>query len=332
MRTEDVRPRRRPLAGLAVLAGLGALGGWLWHLGTGPLAPPALDRPGDWARWVDEVGAVTAAFGILRLLCLAATAYLALCLVVGIVAGRSGRASLRRVADLVCLPPVRRLLEGVLGVGIGVGALTATVVPVAAAGASPSGVGSGRAVVTLTMAAVPAATGRLAVAVPTMRALVAPPAMVAVPHLSMRAVDAGAAASVTPTMILRAVEAPTSSAASPATPAATQPPGLPTASDLATEVPAAQTSAPEGTAAPDPAPEGEAAPGRAVGDGHVVEAGDHFWRIAEHTVTAALGREPTEDEVGTYWQRLVDANAERLTDPTNPDLLFTGQALVLPTP
>ena len=103
------RPGRRPVAGLAVLAGLGALGGWLWHLGTGPLAPTALDRPGDWARWVDEVGAVTAAFGILRLLCLAATAYLALCLVVGIVAGRSRRASVRRVADLVCLPPVRRL-------------------------------------------------------------------------------------------------------------------------------------------------------------------------------------------------------------------------------
>ena len=114
---------------------------------------------------------------------------------------------------------------------------------------------------------------------------------------------------------------------------ATQPPGLPTASDLATEAPAAPAPAPEGTADPAPvAPEGGAAPGRSVGDGHVVEAGDHFWRIAEHTVTAALGREPTEDEVGTYWQRLVDANAERLTDPTNPDLLFTGQALVLPTP
>src|SRR3954468_22143867 len=194
MRSAAGRPRRRPLAGLALLSGLGALGGWLWHLGTGPLAAPALDRPGDWARWVEEVGAVTAAFGILRLLCLAASAYLALCVVVGIVAGRSRRASVRRVADLVCLPPVRRLLEGVLGVGVGVGALTATVVPVATAGASPSAVGSGREVATFTMAAVPAAvTGRASVAVPTMRALFAPPAMAAVPHLTMRAASADAA-------------------------------------------------------------------------------------------------------------------------------------------
>ena len=257
----------------------------------------------------------------------AATAYLALCLVVGIVAGRSRRSGVRRVADLVCLPPVRRLLEGVLGVGIGVGALTATVVPVAAAGASPSGVGSGREVVTLTMAAVPAAArGRVAMAVPTMRALVAPPAMVAVPHLSMRAVGADATASVTPTITLRAVEAPTSPstspAASPETRAAPQPPGLPTAPDLAMEAPTD----------PAPVPEGRADPGGSIDDGHVVEAGDHFWRIAERTVTAALGRQPTEDEVGTYWQRLVDANAERLSDPTNPDLLFAGQALVLPTP
>ena len=64
----------------------------------------------------------------------------------------------------------------------------------------------------------------------------------------------------------------------------------------------------------------------------MVEAGDHFWRIAERTVAAALGREPEEAEVGAYWRRLVDANVDRLSDPTNPDLLFAGQAVVLPVP
>ena len=62
----------------------------------------------------------------------------------------AGRASSRAAAgthgcggsrELICLPPVRRLLEGMLGVGIGVGALGAVAGPVAVAGAVPAGPG-----------------------------------------------------------------------------------------------------------------------------------------------------------------------------------------------
>ena len=36
------------------------------------------------------------------------------------------------------------------------------------------------------------------------------------------------------------------------------------------------------------------------------------------------------DAVEGYWLRLIDANRQHLADPTNPDLLFSGQQLELP--
>lgn len=309
--------RPRPAAGLLLLAGLAGSGWWLWQLGTGPLAPPPLGRPAAWGPWVDRVGAVTAAFGVLRLLCLAATAYLVVCVLVGILARRSRRDGVRHAAELICLPPVRRLLEGLLGVGIGVGALTAAVGPVGVAGAAPA---TGRAT----------ATALAVGGVPTMRAVVTPPLMAAAPRMTMRVAGPTAVGTVAPTITLRSVPPPTASTVPPPTGATAAPPSAPPP-DPAPEQPGVADPAPELPATPGPSPERPGAPAAGPTE-FVVEAGDHFWRIAERTVTAAHGPDVGEDAVAAYWQRLVDANADRMSDPTNPDLLFTGQVLVLPAP
>ena len=54
----------------------------------------------------------------------------------------------------------------------------------------------------------------------------------------------------------------------------------------------------------------------------VVVPGDSFWSIA---VDEAEGRDVT-----TYWQALIEANRDRLVDPSNPDLLYPDQVLRLP--
>jgi DNA-binding SARP family transcriptional activator len=63
-----------------------------------------------------------------------------------------------------------------------------------------------------------------------------------------------------------------------------------------------------------------------------VERGEGFWDIAEEQVETTLGRPATDDEVQPYWQALVDANTDRLAEPNDPSLLFTGQVLTLVGP
>ena len=60
-----------------------------------------------------------------------------------------------------------------------------------------------------------------------------------------------------------------------------------------------------------------------------VAVGDSFWSIAERQVTTQLGRAPTDTEVVEPWLALIDANRDRLVDPTDPDLLHPGQVLRL---
>jgi len=63
----------------------------------------------------------------------------------------------------------------------------------------------------------------------------------------------------------------------------------------------------------------------------VVQPGDSLWGAARRTLAATWGREPSDAEVDPYWRAVVDANRARLVDPTNPDLIYPGQELVLPT-
>ena len=63
-----------------------------------------------------------------------------------------------------------------------------------------------------------------------------------------------------------------------------------------------------------------------------VRPGDHFWSVAERTLAAAWKRAPSDAETGPYWRELVAANRPVLKDRDNPDLLFPGQLLTVPTP
>lgn len=61
-----------------------------------------------------------------------------------------------------------------------------------------------------------------------------------------------------------------------------------------------------------------------------VVSGDSFWSIAADDLAAHLGRPPSDAEVVPHWKAWMDANADRLTVPGDPDLLFPGQRLVAP--
>lgn len=63
----------------------------------------------------------------------------------------------------------------------------------------------------------------------------------------------------------------------------------------------------------------------------VVRTGDHMWGLAEARLTLQLGRPPTNQEIAPYWTRVVEVNRNRIRSG-NPDLIFPGEVLVLPTP
>ena len=68
-----------------------------------------------------------------------------------------------------------------------------------------------------------------------------------------------------------------------------------------------------------------------IDDTWVVSSGESLWSIAEESLQDAWGRsEITDEEVASYWRPLIAANADRLVDPGNPDLILPGQELTLP--
>lgn len=126
-----------------------------------------------------------------------------------------------------------------------------------------------------------------------------PPTMVLVSASTSQA-DPGAGASPPPTMVLVA-------SAGEAT-ATTSPPGA-------------------GTGL---APTTGSGVAEAEGRLWTVKPGDHLWAIAESTVRHDLGDDASDQAVAAYWAHLVELNRDRLVDPTNPDLLFAGQQVLLP--
>ncbi|MBA2558020.1 MAG: hypothetical protein H0V12_11860, partial [Chloroflexi bacterium] len=68
------------------------------------------------------------------------------------------------------------------------------------------------------------------------------------------------------------------------------------------------------------------------GDMWEVERGDHFWRIAETTLTESWGRPPTDAEIVSYWWQVIEANRPGLLPPGDPNLIYPGQEFVLPSP
>ena len=62
-----------------------------------------------------------------------------------------------------------------------------------------------------------------------------------------------------------------------------------------------------------------------------VEPGDHFWKLAENAIADAWGRAPTDAELTPYWAQVVDSNTDRLLPPHDPDMIYPGQVVELPT-
>lgn len=61
-----------------------------------------------------------------------------------------------------------------------------------------------------------------------------------------------------------------------------------------------------------------------------VEAGDSLWSIASAIVTKSLGGQPDDRTTADYWRRLIAAN-QGTTRSGDPDLIFPGESLVIPS-
>ena len=67
-------------------------------------------------------------------------------------------------------------------------------------------------------------------------------------------------------------------------------------------------------------------------DEWVVAPGEHLWSVASRVLESAWASQPGDSAVAPYWRELVAANADRLADPANPDLVYPGQRLAVVEP
>ena len=143
---------RHPLAAASAwAAGLGAAGAALLWSGQGSLAPPPLSDPSRWPAWLDGRDPAVAAFSLVRLVALAALAYLVAVTVLGLVLRLAGAARMAAVADRVTVAPVRRLLAGVSLSLVATMAGPAALLPVAGASQAVSTTTSTTPPATITM-------------------------------------------------------------------------------------------------------------------------------------------------------------------------------------
>ncbi len=63
----------------------------------------------------------------------------------------------------------------------------------------------------------------------------------------------------------------------------------------------------------------------------VVGPGENLWAIATSHLAEATGSPPSPTEVTRYWQALIEANRQALPDPDNPDLIYQGIELTMPS-
>lgn len=63
----------------------------------------------------------------------------------------------------------------------------------------------------------------------------------------------------------------------------------------------------------------------------VVETGDNLWDLSAAQLQAELGHEPSDAETAPYWRHVIEVNRGRLADADEPDLLYPGQTVSLPS-
>lgn len=62
-----------------------------------------------------------------------------------------------------------------------------------------------------------------------------------------------------------------------------------------------------------------------------ISRGEHFWQLATDALAASWGRTPTDPEIAPFWADMVAANDANLAVPGNPDLIYAGQQVLLPS-
>lgn len=146
------------------------------------------------------------------------------------------------------------------------------------------------------------------------------------PRATTPPTEADAAIVRIPTILPR-LAAPTSSATSPPTSVSTVKPveTLPAGPSLALVFEPRFTASRSSIAARIPQ-----ATLRDSGETRVVRVGESFWSMAEDEVLTRVD-EATDADIARYWRRLIETNRARLPDPTNPDLLWVGTTLALPS-
>jgi hypothetical protein len=75
-----------------------------------------------------------------------------------------------------------------------------------------------------------------------------------------------------------------------------------------------------------------AEPSGRIGRWWTVRPGDSLWSIAAASLSGAWGRPPDAAHLARYWWQVVAANRARLPNPADPNLLFPGDRVIVPTP
>lgn len=290
-------------------------------LGDGRLAAPSLADPGAWAPWAAARDPLEVAMVVLRLLALGLAWYLTGVTSISVVARMLRAARLVRIADALSFGPVKVLVQQALGIGLAAGVL-ATAVP-----APPTAPVSGDADAPDVALLAPLAPDDVPADLPLVsRTTAAAGSQVA---LVRDATPTGRSEVIVPVPAPTSPGAATPTDAAPPTDAAAPtdaaPPGGAAPASEADETPDPTPAPAEPSAAPStrPAPVTEQREVR-------IEPGDHFWALAERDLAEVLGRPATDSEVVPHWQAILEANADRLQVPGNPDLLLPGQLVVLP--
>lgn len=337
--------------------GTGGLGGWrrAWPLlawcgglgvglvvfhsfGQGPMAPPVVTDPGSWSAWVTAREPAVAVAAMLRLVVLALAWYLVGATAIGIATRLVRRAGLVRLADMLTVPPLRRLLQAGLGVGLASAMVGASVAPgppgmgMVAVGSvtqehADGAVGAGSATDAVPARAVEdggAADGAAGNGAEGGRGARGPVSMRLAEQdageVGLRVADGEGAGAAGVSAADDVSDPMPPGAATPGEPDPT-PPGAAT--------PGEPDPTPPGTAPPDAGPP-DVADGAVAEPVHRVAPGESLWSISREALAAAWDREPTDAEVVPYWSRMIERNRAELADPDNPDLLFPGDGILLP--
>lgn len=300
--------------------------GWLLFLAASALAlvaagraMPALPtRLGDVGPWLDREGTAVGVMAVLRVMALVGVGYLAVLTALVLAEQRRGGPRRPSRTSGILRPAVARVLRTGLATSVSLslgpataGATTPSEPELPVVTAEPSD-GDG------------ADAGEVAVMVPLPRSTGAREQPASEPERTDIPVPRVAASTSTSTsttsMPMTEREPPAGSGAPPETAPAPAPDAGPTAVMRSLDDGAAPLSSPPPPVATGRSPEE---------DGWTVELGDHLWAIAAEVV-GERGGAPDDGDVARYWEQLIAANRDRLVDPSNPDLLFPGQELVLP--